>query len=499
LNQRAAVSLVLGVVAIAVVMLSVFWEFTADDAYIYMRYGANLVDAGALVFNQGERVSTMTSPLLALIDAGLYAVWGDPRYSYKVLAVVLLGLTTMFVLRHQPRDALLRAVAAVVLLLSPSVLLWTVGGMETAIHMFLVAAATSLCLGCGPGRPGRTYAVLFLAGLCTVCRQDSVPFMAGLCLFALAGQPARTIGAGLVAGALAPVSWSLVSVWYYGDLFPTSVYVKPPLEDMSVLGTNAAYIGEFLLYTGALPLLLWSAWEARARGGVPGRDVRWPWGVWLGVALQLGYALTMATVHMMFAFRALVPYLPALLILAGEAVRRAGSPSRGPVATRALAVGLAVMICAQVYQVTQTTQRSIQGLARNGELQGAPLGEFTASMDVAERLILDVEAHWQSLSDRSRQHPRIWTWAEGIMPYTYRDAHFFGSLISYRHANEYSIGDLQDWADYVITPGVIGIPIPGEVASHEVVFNGNRGRMVATYNPKPSTLELPVTVGGSAR
>ena len=51
-SQRIDILLVLGVMAVAAVVLSVFWEFTADDAYIYMRYGANLADTGALVFNE---------------------------------------------------------------------------------------------------------------------------------------------------------------------------------------------------------------------------------------------------------------------------------------------------------------------------------------------------------------------------------------------------------------------------------------------------------------
>lgn len=497
-SQRIDILLVFGVMAVAAVVLSVFWEFTADDAYIYMRYGANLADTGALVFNQGERVSTMTSPLLALLDSLLYAVTGDPRTAYKVLGVVLLAATTSLVLRCQPRDALLRSVAAAVVLLPPSVLLWTVGGMETSLHMFLVTVVAFLALGCGPDRPGRAHAVLFLAGLTFVCRQDSVPFMAGVCLYALAGQRPRDVAVALLAGAALPVAWSVFSLWYYEDLFPTSVYVKPPLSDLSVLAANAAYIGEFLVYTGLLPLAIWVAVEIRRSGhALPGIGRR-PWGAWLGLVLQLGYALTMATVHMMFAFRALVPYLPAAVLLVGVAASRAQLPARGRVGSSVLAFGLLAIVALQIVQVTQTTQRSIQGLARNGELQRAPLEDFTSNLEAAERLIRDVEAHWTGLDDRPREHPRIWTWAEGIMPYTYRDAHFFGSLISYRHHDKHSIMELQGWSDYVITPGPAGVALPGEVASQPVVFNGNSGRIVAIYNAEPLSFELPDTVGGQS-
>ena len=155
--------------------------------------------------------------------------------------------------------------ASAVVLLSPCVLLWTVGGMETPVHMCLVTVATFLALGCGPDRPRRTCVVLFLAGLTTVCRQDSVPFMAGLSLYALVGQRPRTIVTGLLFGAVIPVAWSLFSLLYYDDLFPTSFYVKSPDAGLGVLSTNAAYIGEFALYTGVLPLLVWVVAETRLR------------------------------------------------------------------------------------------------------------------------------------------------------------------------------------------------------------------------------------------
>lgn len=497
-GPRTETLLLAGVAAVAAVILASFWEFTADDAYIYMRYGENLVDTGALVFNQGERVSTMTSPLLALLDALLYALTGATRLSYKILSVGLLALTAVLVLRRLPRDPLLRGLAAAVLLLSPSVLLWTVGGMEVPVHMLIATAATLLALDCDRSRPGRTVAVLFLAGLGTVCRQDAAPYMVGLCLRALWGQRPRTIAFAVGVGALLPVAWSAFSLAYYEDLLPTSFYRKTPSGGLSWLLTNAAYIGQFLLYTGALVFGLWVVIGNRRRPRErPPRPVPAGalWGPWLGLALQLGYALTMATVHMMFAFRALVPYLPVLILLMGESARRAGPPSRGPVASRALVACVALVVGLQIAQSVRTYRTSIQGFSVTGELQRATLPEFTGSMVVAEQLIRDVEAHWQSLPDRPRRHPRIWTWAEGIMPHTYRDAYFFGSLISYRHEGRAD----PSWADYVLAPVDPFAATPGAIASHPLVFNGVPGRMIATYNPNPEPRTLPPTVAGKTR
>ena len=497
-GPRSATLLVVGIAAAAAVVLAFFWEFTADDAYIYMRYGEKLVETGALVFNDGERVSTMTSPFLALLDALLYALTGATRLSYKVLSVGLLAWTAVLVLRRLPSDPLLRALAAAVLLLPPSVVLWTAGGMEVPIHMLVATAATLLALDGGRDRPGRAAAVLFLAGLATVCRQDAAPYMVGLCLFALWGQRPVAIAWAVLAGAALPVAWSVFSLAYYEDLFPTSFYTKMPRADLPWLLTNGAYIGQFLLYTGAVPFALWVAAENRVRRGdrsAGAPDVRLPWGPWLGLVLQLGYGLTMATVHMMFAYRALVPYLPVLVLLVGESARRAALPARGPGASRALAGLVLAVVALQIAQNVTTYRTSIQGFSVTGELQRAPLPEFTGSMVVAERLIRDVEEHWLSLPHRPREHPRIWTWAEGIMPHAYPGAYFFGSLISYRHHGKAD----PSWADYVLRPVPPLTEVSGAISDQPLVFNGAPGRMVAIYNPNPSPNLLPPTVGGTMR
>src|SRR5262245_54509226 len=107
--RRTEYLLLAAIIVVALGTLAVFWPFTADDAYIYMRYAENLVDTGALVFNQGERVTTMTSPLLALLDALLYALTGATRTAYKVVAVLTWLATLAIVRRRLPADPWVRA------------------------------------------------------------------------------------------------------------------------------------------------------------------------------------------------------------------------------------------------------------------------------------------------------------------------------------------------------------------------------------------------------
>ena len=71
-----------------------FFPFTVDDAFIVARYALNARDLGQWVFNAGEHVSAMTSPLHGLVLLGLSFVAADPIPVYK--GVALLVVVTAF-------------------------------------------------------------------------------------------------------------------------------------------------------------------------------------------------------------------------------------------------------------------------------------------------------------------------------------------------------------------------------------------------------------------
>ncbi|MFP6672043.1 MAG: hypothetical protein VB857_11565, partial [Pirellulaceae bacterium] len=82
-----------GIVALLVLthlgLFAWFSNYTAEDAYIVYRYSENLVDGNGLVFNPGEPVSALTSPLHALICSGLYAISGESAWTNKIFSVLL--------------------------------------------------------------------------------------------------------------------------------------------------------------------------------------------------------------------------------------------------------------------------------------------------------------------------------------------------------------------------------------------------------------------------
>ena len=114
-----------------------------DDAYISFRYAQNAIRGHGLVFNPGERVEGFTNFLwTALMTPIVGASLDVGRVSIALGLLFALGifwLTLQF-----PRALKLPEatgwLAAFLLAVDGSFALWSVGGLETAMFAFLVAA-----------------------------------------------------------------------------------------------------------------------------------------------------------------------------------------------------------------------------------------------------------------------------------------------------------------------------------------------------------------------
>jgi hypothetical protein len=507
----AAVGQALVVVAAAVGM-AYFAPFTAEDAYITYRYAENLVVHGALVYNLGEPINALTSPLHALVSAALFWATGQTVLGNKVLAVVLLLGAAGLVwrrFRSQPHAQLL---ALVLVLLPPSVTLWTFGGLETPLLLCLVTLATCLAARAGPFSLGRLAALGFLAGLAFLTRYDSSLFFLPLLLHAAARARAarHVLLAGLLAAVL-PLAWLGLSLWYYGDLLPTSFYVKTPTASPDRLVLNGLYVGTYLVYVGAVPVLALAVFWLRSDRvlGRVLRSVAWQW--WwlcLGLLLELAYSLTAATHHMMFSFRLLVPYLPALALLGLDLLGRAYDPrAAGPNAARRGRMLAGLVLCLAAFQISQsayTYTRSVNGLALAGEYRALSLREYVQFMRLLRQEAFDIEAHWQTLPASSQRPPRVLTYAAGILPYAYRDTYVYEKLVSFRHCHTRHNQALH--ADYIhlLAPrhGAVAQQLPGPVGSfvlvsaYAMVFDGSPQQFLVYFNPQPAAHNLSANVGG---
>src|SRR5437870_5658353 len=91
LSIEGTVTLLLA--ALTVLMCVVFFALPADDAYIVARYVRQLYDGNGLVFNPGERINAITSPLLTFVIAAIHPLSRDPVDIYRVVAALLTAWT----------------------------------------------------------------------------------------------------------------------------------------------------------------------------------------------------------------------------------------------------------------------------------------------------------------------------------------------------------------------------------------------------------------------
>jgi len=534
--QRPLALLYVPVLAVLGASVALLFPFSAEDAFITYRYAENFVETGALVFNRGEPVLALTSPLHALFSAGLHVGTGRVVLANKIVGVALLVGAAGFVMwRFRARPAA-QLVAICILLLPPCVALWSVGGLETPMLLFLVSLLSCAAwggerrggAGAGGGESGegraeigsrRLVLVFVVAGLAFLTRYDSVLFtLPVLAHVTSRARSTRAVTAAAAVGAALPVAWLVASLLYYGDVLPTSFYTKTPTVGLAEMIGNAKYVVGWLVFTGILPVALVLFTLAHARGDA----VSWlrehvvrAWGLHLGLAAQLAYGLTMATTHMMFSFRFFVPYLPAVALilgdLAGTFARRLGDPGRRRSFHGAVGLTVGTMLILQAFQLHHTRSRSVNGLSLVGEYRETGVDDYAAFVAALEAQADDVRAHWAAVGLDDRL-PRIYTFAGGVLPWAFRDSYVYETLASWRDCADdqprvdgpnvwmQPTVDLRRSADYVhvITPrhGPVAPQLPKpvaryhEVSSREIVFDGVRERLLVFHDPDPEPHRL---------
>jgi hypothetical protein len=498
--------LILIIIGISAVFYS---NFTAEDAYITYRYAENWVNTGSLVYNAGEPINAMTSPLHAVLSAALFFVTGNTVLSNKIFSLVLLLLSAL-VVWYRYREHSHLQVLALLLLIPPSVLLWTFGGLETPILIFLATVTVILALRPPPFRLNLLCVIFLLAGLAFLTRYDSILFFLPLTLYvASKTRSIKHVVIALAGAAILPLVWLFVSIYYYGDLLPTSFYVKTPSGNLGGLIFNGEYIASYLLYVGIIPVvaLVFVLLVPEHRTiDVLYRHFKSIWWLYLGLLLEILYGLTMATHHMMFSFRFFVPYIASTVILVVDLLRRASETREVDLSTgRPAYLFTGFLLCLtlfQLYQNVYTYNHSVNGISLIGEYRALGIRDYVSFMQVLKQEGLDIENHWEGINGDSGPLPRIITFAAGMLPYTYRESYIYEKLVSYRHCQErYRQGLYADYV-HIVAPrqGQVDeqLPRPEDsyylVSSYELFFDGSMQKFLVYYNPKPEAHNLSARI-----
>jgi hypothetical protein len=190
-----------------------------DDAYITYRYARNLALGRGFVFNIGDPVLGTTTPLYALLLAGLSLIWSDiPVLSHYIGVLAwALCVPVIYGIGRIGSHETVGIAAAAFIALNPLIL--GVLGMETALYVLLVLLAFYLYL------KGLSTWAAVCAGLAFLTRWDGI-LVIGVLLFAeMLKHRERFLKMCLVCAAII-VPWLVYSCATFGSIFPNTFWAK---------------------------------------------------------------------------------------------------------------------------------------------------------------------------------------------------------------------------------------------------------------------------------
>ncbi len=335
------------------------YAFLTDDAYISFRYARNLSEGAGLVFNPGyEAVEGYTNFLWVILLAAVDRLGAAPHHAAIPLSMActvgLWAVVAGLAARWAPADR--RGIAAAgatwLLALTPSVAVWSTGGLETRLFELLIVTGAlrllsedaALSRANALGASGETSRVLPLAALLlalgTLTRPDGLLISAGVLGVAvllrwreLSPRLLWTLRSAAVYAAVVGVHYGFRRV-YYGEWLPNTYYAK--VAGQTWWGLGAQYLEVFALEHAVylwVPLLVVGVAFHLRRGTalVP----------LVAGAACLPHAVYIASVggdH--FEFRPLDLYFPFAFVLMAHG---AASLCRGPARTTA-AIGWLALV-----------------------------------------------------------------------------------------------------------------------------------------------------------
>ena len=178
MKQYHIASVVLLVVLIAF-LTATFWEYTQDDVYITYVYSRNISEGNGFVFNEGEHVQGTTTPLYALLMAGVYLFTDDLLHAGNFLSAVFLGIAILMGMRVL-NDTLSRyGQWAFAFVVASSPLVYISFGMETLFYCAVLFGAFLFWTN------GKFSYAMFMAGVLTWIRSDGIVLAGGIGLLVL--------------------------------------------------------------------------------------------------------------------------------------------------------------------------------------------------------------------------------------------------------------------------------------------------------------------------
>lgn len=483
-------------------MAAAFFPLPADDAWIVARYATRIAGGHGMIYNIGEQVNALTSPFHLGVLVALQSLAADFVTPYRALCAIAVAAVLVAFAWHRWGRSWTTSFFLALTLACPFVAFWTVGGLETPMLLCACAAIAFLALDTGDAR--RAAWIVALAALAILIRYDAVLFVAPVALHAAWRHRADVrVRVALAVAALALMAWMGFTLAYFGDLLPTSFYVKAGRAPaMAELANGLLYVASFLVLTWIWIVAL-----------MPRTGDAAPRMLWIGLALTFAYALFASTRHMMYGYRLLVPFLPPLAV-ALLASRAAFARYRAP----ALAVLLAwqAALAGFVYAQSQNPSLSllVEGRSDANErfefshLGARHTGTFLAT---AQGQADAIRKHWAEAGRDAGRPPRVVVSTGGLLPHLLPEAYVLEQLVSYRHDCKPALEPIADYAQIIyVANDTANIARERERQGREVVAqftleaDGLRDKPLLLvveiwYRPASAPNPLPPMVRGPCR
>ena len=243
----------LDALAVAAVLAAAVWAIREhasvailpyDDAFITFRYVENLTHGAGLTYNPPIRVWGFTSPLFVLwltVTRLVFSGADLPALAVRanVVFVLAAGVGTLLLMYRYTADVRLACLGACVLLVHPSLLSISSGGMESGLFMSLVLFTLLALTSTRAALTGTLIGLAFLA------RPEGV-LLLPLALFRYRRSPRQLLWMLAMAGAVAG-AWLAFAAAYYHSVVPLPIVAKNrplyPLPPGHALGVIFGYLG----------------------------------------------------------------------------------------------------------------------------------------------------------------------------------------------------------------------------------------------------------------
>jgi arabinofuranosyltransferase len=474
-----------------------YYPFTAEDAYISLRYAKSLTEGLGPIYNPGEPVNAMTSPLHVGVSAVILSLSDAPIWWNKSLGLLCIGISGWAVSPVFAGARSLQLMVVALAVLPAPVLMWSVGGLETPFLAMVVSLSVWMMWNFLQTLSLRWYLGLcLLGGAGFLLRFDASLFFAGIIIAAsvLTGFRKAHILCW-AAGAIIPLAWLIYSQIFFGDILPTSFHEKTPSLDS--LLPNVQYLLLYLASTGGLVAGLIVALGGKSEANLPRPYAQMMRILAIGLGLFALYAITMMTKHMMFQLRALAPYFGVIAALVGGiALSRNAPVLRLWIATGAV-IALSILSCWQI------VTHSVNGFARGQEYSRLSLPQYARFMEVLDQSASQTATHWDA--QNKGRTLRLFTPTAGIMPYRLGHPYVYTPLISYRHTRPSVVPyvNLLPEADYVhvlVPPQDAAAYEVGVLSGYEKItsiplqFDGEATVSAVYFTNSPREMSLPARV-----